>query len=79
VFVLDYHSLDLQISKEPENSHNLYIASILENGDIKATRNFEFRQDLKLHQMLKEIEEKAVKIKEKAVIPQPQPDETIHK
>jgi CHAT domain len=28
--------------------------------------------------MLKEIEEKAVKIKEKAVIPQPQPDETIH-
>ncbi|MCO5382382.1 MAG: CHAT domain-containing protein [Methanosarcina barkeri] len=71
MFVLDYHSLDLQISKGPEGSSNLYTASILENEDIKATRDFELRQDLKLSQMLDRIEEKVV-------VAKPQPEETIH-
>ena len=68
---MDYDSLDLQISKVTGNSRNLYTASILENGDIKATRNFELRQDLKLNQMLDRIEEKAV-------VDKPQPEETTH-
>ncbi len=71
MFFLDYHSLDLQISKVTGNSRNLYTASILENGDIKATQDFELRQDLKLSQMLNRIEEKAV-------IAKPQPEETTH-
>ncbi len=68
---MDYYSLDLQISKGPEGSYNLYTASILENGDTKATQNFELRRDLKLIQMLDRIEEKVI-------IPMPQPEETTH-
>jgi hypothetical protein len=71
VFVLDYDFLDLQISKGPEGSYNMYTASILENGDIKAIQDFELRQDLKLSQMLNRIEEKVI-------IPEPQPEETAH-
>jgi tetratricopeptide (TPR) repeat protein len=71
VFTVDYYSLDLRITKEPEGFLNLYKASILENGDIKATRTFELRRDLKLIKMLEDLEEKAV-------IPFPQPKETVH-
>lgn len=71
MFVLDYDYLDLQVSKGPEGSYNLYTASILENGNIKATRNFELRRNLKLIQMLDRIEEKVV-------IPRPQPEESTH-
>jgi hypothetical protein len=72
VILDDYYPLDLQISKGPEGSSNLYTASILENGSVAATHNFELRQDLKLQQMLDQIEEKATN-------PRPQPEETIHK
>ena len=68
---MDYYSLDLRISKGPEGSYNQYTASILENGDTKATQNFELRRDLKLIQMLDRIEEKVI-------IPKPQPEETTH-
>lgn len=71
MFVLDYDYLDLQVSKGPEGSYNLYTASILENGNIKATRNFELRRNLKLIQVLDRIEEKVV-------IPRPQPEESTH-
>jgi tetratricopeptide (TPR) repeat protein len=71
VIILDYFSLDLQIAKVPEGSHNLYKASILENGDVKATHNFELRHNLKLIQMLDMIEKKVV-------MPHPQPEETTH-
>ena len=70
-FFVDYYSLDLRISKGPEGSYNQYTASILENGDTKATQNFELRRDLKLIQMLDRIEEKVI-------IPKPQPEETTH-
>jgi len=70
VVVLEYYSVDLQIAKEPEGL-NKYIASILENGDTKATQSFVLRRDLKLIQMLKDIEEKAI-------VPTPQPEETTH-
>ena len=71
MFFLDYYPLDLQISKVPGDSRNLYQASILENGDTKASQNFELRRDLKLIQMLDRIEEKVI-------IPKPQPEETTH-
>lgn len=68
---LDYYSLDLQITKETEGL-NKYRASILENGVIKATKSFELKRDLKLIQMLDQVEEKVV-------ISGPQPEETVHK
>jgi tetratricopeptide (TPR) repeat protein len=71
VFFLDYYPLDLQISKVSDDSRNPYKASILENGDTKASRTFELRRDLKLIQMLDRIEEKVI-------IPNPQPEETTH-
>ena len=71
MFILEYYSLDLQITKETENSCNMYVASIIENENIKATRSFELRRDLRLIQMLDQIEEKNI-------IPYPQPKETIH-
>ena len=60
MFALEYDFLDLQVSKAPDGTYNTYKASILENGNIKASRNFELRRDLKLTQMLDRIEEKAV-------------------
>ncbi|WP_269850796.1 CHAT domain-containing protein [Methanosarcina horonobensis] len=71
MIILDYYSLDLQITKEPEGSHNLYRASILENGDTKVTQSFELRHDLKLIQMLDQLEKKAI-------VPRPQPEEITH-
>lgn len=71
MIVLDYHPLDLNISKGSESSPNQYYASILENGEIAATHRFELRQDLKLYQTLRHIEEKATS-------PKPQTEETIH-
>lgn len=43
----------------------------MENEDIKTSRDFELRRDLKLTQMLDRIEEKVI-------IPRPQPEETAH-
>ncbi|KKG01772.1 hypothetical protein DU31_17945 [Methanosarcina mazei] len=71
MIALDYHPLDLNISKGSESSQNQYHASILENGVIAATHEFELRQDLKLYQMLRHIEENAV-------TPEPRPGETTH-
>ena len=71
MIILDYYSLDLQIAKEPEGSHSMYRASILENGGTKATRSFDLIHDLKLIQVLNRIEKKAV-------VPHPQPKETTH-
>ncbi|MHC1754703.1 MAG: tetratricopeptide repeat protein [Methanosarcina sp.] len=68
---MDYCSLDLQITKEPESSLNRYHVSITENGNIAATNNFALSRDLKLLQMLRHIEEKAT-------TPEPQPEETTH-
>lgn len=71
MLIVDYYSLDLQIIKEPEGFLKMYRASILENGEIKATQSFELRRDLKLIQMLGRIEEKIV-------VPIRQPNEIIH-
>lgn len=71
MIVLDYHPLDLNISKGSESSPNQYHASILENGVIAATHEFELSRDLKLLQMLTHIEENAV-------VPEPHPEETTH-
>jgi len=68
---VDYYSLDLQITKESESLPYLYRASILENGEVKTSRSFELRRDLKLTQMLNKIEQKAV-------LPYPQTKETVH-
>ena len=70
MFILDYVSLDLQISKESTDSSNSYTASILENGNIKATQSFELKRNLKLTQMLNQIEEKVIN-------PKRQPEETV--
>ncbi len=69
--ILDYFPLDLQISKMPESTPNHYHAAILENGEITATHDFELSRDLKLLQMLRQIEEKVTTLKS-------QYEETIH-
>lgn len=66
MITIDYYSLDLQIAKEPEGSNSFYRASILENGNVKATQSFELRHDVRLTQLLDRIEEKVI-------IPRPQP------
>ncbi|AKJ39642.1 CHAT domain-containing protein [Methanosarcina barkeri CM1] len=55
---LEYSSLDFQITRSPEASPYIYRASILEDGNVVASNDFELRQDLKLSQMLKSIEKK---------------------
>ena len=69
--ILDYLPLDLQISKTPESIPNHYHAEILENGEITATHDFELNRDLKLLQMLRQIEEKVL-------TPKSQLEEIIH-
>lgn len=68
---MEYYPLELQISKGPEGFCDLYTASILENESVVATRDFELKRDPRLVEMLDQIEEKAV-------IPNPQPEETVH-
>jgi len=56
VIFLEYSSLDFQITRSPEAPSYMYRASILEDGNVIASNDFELRQDLKLFQMLKSIE-----------------------
>ncbi|WP_243685041.1 hypothetical protein [Methanosarcina barkeri] len=56
---MEYSSLDFQITRSPEASPYIYRASILEDGNVVASNDFELRQDLKLSQMLKSIEKKS--------------------
>lgn len=58
---LEYPSLDFQVTRPPEAPSYIYRASILEDGNVVASSDFELRQDLKLFQMLKSIEEKVTK------------------
>ena len=62
---LKYSSLDFQITQSSEASSHKYRASILEDGNVVASNDFELRQDLKLSQMLEKIEEKVTKSPEK--------------
>ena len=55
---MDYSSLDLHITRSPEVPSNVYRASILEDGNVVTSNDFELRQDLKLFQFLKGIEDK---------------------
>ncbi len=61
---LEYSSLDFQFTRPPEASSNLYRASILEGGNVVASHDFELRQDLKLSQMLQDIEKKVTQVPE---------------
>jgi tetratricopeptide (TPR) repeat protein/CHAT domain-containing protein len=61
VIFLKYSSLDFQITQSSEASSHKYRASILEDGNVVASNDFELRQDLKLSQMLEKIEEKVTK------------------
>jgi len=65
VIFLKYSSLDFQITQSSEASSHKYRASILEDGNVVASNDFELRQDLKLSQMLEKIEEKVTKSPEK--------------
>ncbi|HII93334.1 MAG TPA: hypothetical protein HA262_14590 [Methanosarcina sp.] len=62
---MKYSSLDFQITQSSEASSHKYRASILEDGNVVASNDFELRQDLKLSQMLEKIEEKVTKSPEK--------------
>ncbi|AKB46978.1 hypothetical protein MSKOL_1201 [Methanosarcina sp. Kolksee] len=55
---MEYSSLDFQITRSPEASPYTYRASILNDGNVVASNDFELRPDLKLFQMLKSIEKK---------------------
>lgn len=56
---LDYSSLDFQITQPSEAPQYVYRASILEDGNVVASNDFELRQDLKLLEMLEGTEKKA--------------------
>jgi len=58
VIFLEYSSLDFQITRSPESSPYTYRASILNDGNVVASNDFELRPDLRLSQMLKSIEKK---------------------
>ena len=62
---MDYSSLDLHITRSPEVPSNVYRASILEDGNVVASNDFELRQDLKLKEMLKKIENKVTETPKK--------------
>jgi len=59
VIFLDYSSLDFQITQPSEAPQYVYRASILEDGNVVASNDFELRQDLKLLEMLEGTEKKA--------------------
>jgi tetratricopeptide (TPR) repeat protein len=65
VIFLKYSSLDFQITQSSEASSHKYRASILEDGNVVASNDFELRQDLRLSQMLDRIEKKVTKSPEK--------------
>jgi len=58
---LEYSSLDFLITRSPDSHSYIYHASILEDGNVVASNDFELRQDLRLSQMLESIEEKVTK------------------
>jgi len=58
VIFLEYSSLDFQITRSPNVSPYIYHASILEEGNVVASNDFELRRDLKLSQMLESIKKK---------------------
>jgi len=58
VIFLEYSSLDFQITRSPESSPYTYRASILNDGNVVASNDFELRPDLRLSQMLESIEKK---------------------
>ncbi len=68
---MDYSSLDLQFTRPPGASSYKYRASILEDGNVVSSKDFELRRDLKFQQMLDRIEKKAV-------ASSPQPEEDVH-
>jgi hypothetical protein len=55
---LEYSSLDFQVTQPPEAPSHFYRASILEDGKVVASNDFELKQELKLLDMLKSIEKK---------------------
>ncbi|HEY3360897.1 MAG TPA: tetratricopeptide repeat protein, partial [Methanosarcina sp.] len=61
---MEYSSLDFQITRFLEASPYIYCASILEEGNVVASNDFELRQDLRLSQMLENIEKKVTKSSE---------------
>jgi len=65
VIFLKYSSLDFQITQSSEASSHKYRASILEDGNVVVSNDFEFRQDLRLSQILDRIEKKVIKGPEK--------------
>ncbi|WP_292390370.1 tetratricopeptide repeat protein [Methanosarcina sp. UBA5] len=58
---MEYSSLDFLITRSPDSHSYIYHASILEDGNVVASNDFELRQDLRLSQMLESIEEKVTK------------------
>jgi tetratricopeptide (TPR) repeat protein/CHAT domain-containing protein len=61
VKILNYSSLDLQFTRLPKETQNFYRASIQKDGadgNVVASNDFELKQDLKLSQMLDDIEKK---------------------
>jgi tetratricopeptide (TPR) repeat protein len=58
VIILDYSSLDFQVNRLPEAPPCIYRASILKDGNVVVSNDFELRQDLKLFQMLEGIEKR---------------------
>jgi len=68
---LDYSSLDLQLTRTPEAPLYSYRVSILEDGNVVASNDFELRPDYKFQEMLDRIEKKAV-------VSAPQPEEDVH-
>lgn len=61
---LEYSSFDFQFTRPPEAPSNLYHASILEGENVVVSHDFELRQDLKLSQMLQDIEKKVTQVPE---------------
>lgn len=55
---LEYSSLDFQITRPPNIPSYIYRASILEDGNVVVSNDFELRKDLRLSQMLESIEKK---------------------
>ena len=55
---MDYSSLDFQVTRPPKTHPYIYRASILEDGKIVASNDFELRRDLSLEEILADIEKK---------------------
>jgi len=60
VIILDYSSLDFQVTRSPDAAPYIYHASILQDGNVVASNDFELRPDLRLRQMLDDIEKRVI-------------------